>query len=45
MMLTIGLLLVLTAFALTIAAAMGKAQLWSAVIVLRLIELLRVLPR
>lgn len=44
-MLTIALVLVLAAFALTIASAMGRAPLWAAVVILCLIELLRVLPR
>jgi hypothetical protein len=43
-MLTITLLLVLVAFALTIASAMNKAPLWAAVLLLVLVELLRVLP-
>jgi len=44
-MLTVTLLLVLAAFALTIASAMGRAPLWAAVVLLCLMELLRVLPR
>jgi hypothetical protein len=44
-MLSVTLLLVLAAFGLTIASAMGKAPLWTAVVLLCLMELLRVLPR
>ena len=44
-MLTVLVVLVLIALALTAAAAAGKAQLWCAVFVLCVIELLRVLPR
>lgn len=43
-MLTIALLLVLAAFVVTIASAMGKAPLWVAVLLLVLLELLRVMP-
>lgn len=43
-MLTIALLLVLAAFVVTLAAALGKAPLWVAVLLLVLIELLRVVP-
>lgn len=43
-MLTVFIVLVLVAFALTIAAAMGKAPLWAAVLILTVIELLRALP-
>ena len=41
---TVNFLLALTAFVLTIVAAVGRAPLWAAVLVLTLIELLRVLP-
>lgn len=44
MMLTIFILLALTAFLSTIAAAMGKCPLWLPVLLLSLIELLRALP-
>ena len=43
-MLTVMIVLVLAAFIVTIASAVGKAPLWVAVLVLCLIELLRVLP-
>lgn len=43
-MITVFVVLALAAFAVTIAAAMGKAPLWVAAIILCLIELLRVLP-
>ncbi len=45
-MLTITLLLVLSAFVVTIAAAIrpAKAPLWVAVLLLVLVELLRVIP-
>ena len=44
-MLTLTLLLVLAAFFVTIAAAMGKSPLWVAVLLLVMVELLRVIPR
>jgi len=44
-MLTISLLLVLTAFVVTILSAIGKAPLWVAVLLLVLVHLLAVLPR
>ncbi len=44
-MLTLTLLLVLSAFVVTIASAMGKAPLWVAVLLLVMVELLRVIPR
>jgi hypothetical protein len=43
-MLSILALLVLVALLLTVAAAMGKAPLWAAVLVLTLVELLHVWP-
>ena len=43
-MLTVMIVLVLAAFIVTIAAAMNKAPLWVAVIILCLIELIRILP-
>lgn len=43
-MVTVTFLLVLAAFVVTIASAMGKAPLWVAVLLLVLIELLRVIP-
>jgi len=43
-MLTLTLLLALAAFIITIAAAMGRAPLWVAVLLLCLIELLRWVP-
>lgn len=43
-MLTVTLLLVLSAFVVTIASAMGKAPLWIAVLLLVLIELVRAVP-
>lgn len=42
--LTLSLVLVLAAFIVTIAAAMGRAPLWVAVLVLTVAELARVLP-
>lgn len=42
--LTVTLLLVLLAFAVTIAAALGKAPLWIAVLLLTLVHLLGLLP-
>jgi len=39
------LLLVLTAFVVTILSAIGKAPLWVAVLLLVLVHLLAVLPR
>ncbi len=43
-MLTVALLLVLAAFVVTIASAMGKAPLWVAVLLLVVLELLRAIP-
>lgn len=43
-MLTVIGLLVIAAFIVTIASAMGKAPLWVAVLLLTLVELLRILP-
>ena len=43
-MFTVFIILVLSAFIVTILAAIGKAPLWVAVVVLCLIEMLRVLP-
>lgn len=43
-MLTITLLLILTAFVVTMFSAANKAPLWIAVLLLILIELLRVMP-
>lgn len=44
-MITITLLLVLTAFFVTIASALGKAPLWIAVLLVVLVQLLGVVPR
>ena len=44
MVLSLTLLLVLTAFGVTIASAMGKAPLWIAVLLLVIIALLSVVP-
>jgi len=41
---TIALLLVLAAFVVTIASAIGKAPLWVAVLLLVIVHLLGVLP-
>ena len=43
-MLTVTLLLVLAAFVVTVAAAMGKAPLWVAVLLLVVVHLLSVVP-
>jgi len=43
-MLTLTLLLVLAAFVVTIASAIGKAPLWVAVLLLVMIHLLSVVP-
>lgn len=43
-MLTLTLLLVLAAFVVTVASAMGKAPLWIAVFLLVVLELLRIMP-
>jgi hypothetical protein len=43
-MLTISLLLVLAAFVIVIAAAMGKAPLWPAVLLLMVVHLLSLVP-
>jgi hypothetical protein len=44
-MVTVTVLLVLSAFVITIAAAMGKAPLWVAVLLLALVHLLVVFPK
>lgn len=44
-MLTVTLLVVLGAFIMTLAAAIGRAQLWIAVLLLVVAHLLQVLPR
>lgn len=44
-MVTITLLLVVSAFVVTILHAIGRAPLWVAVLLLCLVELLRSLPR
>ena len=44
MILTVFLVLILTAFILTVVAAAGRVPLWAAVVLLCVIELLRVLP-
>ena len=41
---TVTFLLVLAAFIVTIASAMGKAPLWVGVLLLVLVELLRIVP-
>lgn len=43
-MLTVSLLLVLAAFVVTMASAMGRAPLWVAVLLLVVVELLRLMP-
>lgn len=43
-MLTVFIILAVTAFIVTVISAMGKCPLWVAVIILCLIELLRSLP-
>jgi hypothetical protein len=43
-MLTVRVLLALASFIVTIVAALGRAPLWVAVLVLTVIELLRALP-
>ncbi len=43
-MLTLIMLLVLAAFVVTIASAIGRAPLWVAVLLLVMVELVRVLP-
>lgn len=43
-MLTVALLLALAAFVVTVGAAMNRAPLWVAVILLAIAELLHVLP-
>ncbi len=43
-MLTVTFLLVLIAFALVIASAVGRCPLWIPVLLLSLVELLRVIP-
>lgn len=44
-MVTVTLLLVVAAFLVTVIAAIGKAPLWVAVLLLVLVELLRVIPQ
>jgi hypothetical protein len=44
-MLTVTLLVVLAAFIVTLAAAINKAPLWIAVLLLVIADLLQVLPR
>lgn len=44
-MLTISIILAVSAFVVCILSAIGKAPLWVAVILLAIAELLRVLPR
>lgn len=43
-MLTVFVILVVTAFIVTLVSAAGKVPLWVAVVILCVIELLRVLP-
>jgi len=43
-MITVIVLLVLAAFIVTIAAAINKAPVWVAVLLLCVVELLRILP-
>jgi hypothetical protein len=43
-MLTVSLLLVVAAFIVTIAAALGKAPLWIAVLLVVLVQLLAIVP-
>ena len=43
-MLTVMVVLVIAAFIVTIMAAMSRAPLWVAVLILCLIELIRILP-
>jgi hypothetical protein len=42
--LTIAMILALTAFVVTIAAAMGRAPLWVAVLLLTVLALVKALP-
>jgi hypothetical protein len=44
-MLTVTLLLVLVAFFVTVGAAIGRAPLWVAVLLVVLVQLLAALPR
>lgn len=44
-MLSVSTLLLLTAFVVTIAAALGRAPLWVAVFLMLVVELLKILPR
>jgi hypothetical protein len=44
MTLTVVLLLVIAAFLVTIASAIGKAPLWVAVLILTIVALLQVMP-
>ena len=43
-MVTVVMLLVVVAFALTVASAIGKCPLWMPVLLLTLVSLLQVLP-
>jgi hypothetical protein len=43
-MLSVSLLLVVAAFLVTIAAALGKAPLWIAVLLVVLVQLLAIVP-
>lgn len=43
-MISVVLLLLLAAFVITIASAMGKAPLWPAVVLMLVVMLLQVLP-
>ena len=43
-MLTVFIILAVTAFIVTVVAAMGRCPIWVAVLILCLIELLRALP-
>jgi hypothetical protein len=44
-MMTVSVILLLAAFACSVAAAMGKCPLWVGVVLLCVIEALRILPR
>ncbi len=43
-MITVVFLLVMAAFVVTVASAMGKCPLWVAVLLLVMVELVRVVP-
>lgn len=45
MLLSVSVLLVLAAFVVTIAAALNKAPLWVAVLLLVVLEMVRLFPR